>query len=376
MLKIALNSLLLICLFSCASQNNKLNFSTENIVNVYKDSIAMSKSELDVFNNFQFTCYTSSYVLNKDSTLSLLYIFNNTHIIDYNISKRTIEKIKIVGDNPVKSSFLSLYKLNEKYSILNEYSELYLFSTDSLKSEVTQLDTLEGFKSKDIWLKLDMGFSFKSPFVDDSNVMLAISDGQSNKNKRRYTFAKVNLINKQTNFYQFDRRKEYYQYYDPLRKGIKMEVVGDTLLVSYQFSESVDLFSLNSGQFIGNKVLKSKYQKESIPHLVSNKDEFENERYTIESDYYDVLTYNPFKKCYYRLYYHSLPRMNSKGEYTISTDKTVSIAIFDQKFNWIGEQIVKQSHYFAGIVPHQDGALSMWGQMNSGKYYLSLVRHE
>lgn len=368
--------MLLVFLISCASQNKNLNLSTDNIVKVYQDSIAMNKTEQEVFNNFQFTCYTSDYVLNKDSTLSLLYVFNNTHIIDYNISNRTIEKIKIVGDNPVKSSFLSLYKLNEKYSILNEYSELYLFSTDSLNSEVTQLDTLESFKIRDIWLKLDMGFSFKSPFVDDSSVMLSISDGQSNKKKKRYTFAKINLVNKKTDFYQFERRKEYYQFFDPLRKGIKMEVVGDTLLVNYLFSESIDLFSLKTGKFIGSKVLQSKYQTKPIPHLITNKDDFENERYIIESDYYDILTYNPFKKCYYRLYYHALPRMNQKGEYTISTDKVVSIAIFDKNFNWIGEEIVKQNHYFAGIVPHQDGALSMWGQMHSGIYYLSLIRHE
>lgn len=376
MFKISIYFALSVFFISCTAQNKNLNFYVENKVKVNLDSIVMSQSELNVFNNFQFTCYSSNFVLNKDSSLSLLYVFNNSDIIDYNITKRTIEKIKIVGSNPIKSSFLSLLKLNNKYSILNEYSELYFYNKDTLRYEVSQLDTLESFRNKGIWLKPDMGFSFRSPFVDDSNVMLVISDGKSNKTKKRYTFAKINLVNKSTVFYQFERRKEYYQYYDPLRKGIKMEVVGDTLLVNYQFSESIDLFSLKSGKFICSKMLKSKYQTKPIPHLISKKDDFENERYVIESDYYDVITYNPFKKCYYRLYYHSLPRLNNNGEYTISTDKVISIAIFDQNFNWVGEQIVKQSHYFAGIVPHPDGALSMWGQMNSGKYYLSMVKHE
>lgn len=360
---------------ACSLRHGDYSLKPENKVKVISDSLTISQDELKEFENFDFSCYSSNYKINSDSSVSLIYLVNGTNVFDFNLTNRNFEKIKIVGDNPVKSSFLSLVKINEQYFIINDNSDLYVYSKDTLEHRLLNFEQLESFKNKKIWLTSDLGFACRNPFAGDSSIVLVVSNGQSFK-KNGYTFAKVNLLRNETDFYQFERRKEYFKYYDPLRKGIKMETKGDTLIVHYLFSEKIDLYSLKNARYIGSKVLKSKYQVKPIPHLKTNKNEFESERYSIESDYYDILTYNPYKKCYYRLYYHALPRMNQKGEYTIWTDKTVSIVIFDQNFNWIGEEIVNWSHFYAGIVPHPEGALSMWGWRNEGTYNLSLIKHE
>ncbi len=364
---------IIIIVISCGSQFENINKLSENHINIFKDSLAIEKNDKIRYNNF--TCYTVNYNINLDSTLSLIYMYNNTHSVEVNLSQMTINKLEFT-ENPVQSSFLSIFKLNEKIAVLNDNSELFLFDHFSQNMKVTMLDTLHFYKDKNVWLTSDMGLGRRLPSYDESSVIIVISDDNPITKKNRYTFAKLNLLTNETTFYQFPRRKEMYKNYHHLRNDIKTEVVGDTLFVHYQFSEKIDLFSLKTGKYLKKIELKSKYQNKPIPHLKTSKNDFENERYHIEADYYDMLTYNPYKKCYYRLYLHSLPRMNEKGEYTVFNDKVASIAIFDSNFNWIGEEVVPRRHFSSGIIPHPKGALGYWGWYSGENYYLNLIRHD
>lgn len=361
-------------LLSCSAQQGVSSSLTENKVNVSLDSLNLDGVTSSSLYGYKFTCYTASYKLENDHSLSLIYVKDSSEIIDINVSSGLVNKQIISGKNPVVSSTLSVNKAGQFYTVLNQFSELYTYSQFSKQEEPVLIDSLPSFIKNSLVVSGNMGFNLKTPYINDSSILIHVVDFGTKKNKIIY--ASVNLISKKLKFYNFPLMKELYKNNHPMRNTIKLESKGDTLFVGYQFSEKVDMFSLSRNNYIGTVSLRSKFQTGAVAKLKDKKINFEKERYAIESDYYDVITYNPYKKCYYRLYYHSLPRLNENNEYTITKDKVLSLAIFDEDFNWIGEQIVDEKYFWSGIVPHPLGALSLWGWSNGKNCKLSIVKHE
>jgi len=363
-----------VCVFStflllaCNAQNQSIT----NGINFKTDSLLVSGIAFENLDKYKFTCYTANYNINKDSSLSLLYLVNNSNIIDFNIFNGQIEKIEIPGGYSNISSILSLNKNDFFYSLLNDNSDLNLYYVDTLKNMSLKLNELGSFKDNGIFVGSELGFGYRLPIINDSEIIFYVLDDKNKGN----TIAKYNIETNSTSFYKFKLTKDFSRYCHPLRNSVKFELLGDSLFLNYEFSEKVDLFSLSKNKYLNSLKLKSKFQTNDIPALANYNNDFENERYPIEAGYYSRLTYNPYKKCYYRLYYHDLPRLNGDGLYTIVSDKQVSLVVFDQNFDWIGECIIDAKNYFAGIVPHPEGALSLFGNRHGENYYLSLVKHD
>jgi len=240
----------------CIAQEGRIDHSTINENCVILDSILIEKNSMQNMENYHFECYSANYIINEDSSLSLMYLMRDTHIADFNITNNIVKKIPISGKSPFYSSFLSLIKTADGYSILNDASELFFYKKDSINLPSVLLNQQSNFSSQDIYVTADLGFNYRPPFENDSSIIIVVAGSGHKKN----TFAGVNLTTKETIFYNFNRRKEYNKYYHPLLNGIKMETVGDTLIVNYQFSEKIDLFSLKNKNYLGSKILKSKYQ--------------------------------------------------------------------------------------------------------------------
>ncbi len=122
----------------------------------------------------------------------------------------------------------------------------------------------------------------------------------------------------------------------------------NVLLVSVPYKSSIEVFDLQKNKSLKFISVKSEFQLDSI--LPYNKKRFKKvinpeERYSIESGGYGPIYFNSFKNEYYRIYYHPLPRKNSKEEYTIINDRASSIIVLDEEFN-VKKEIIFRKNAF------------------------------
>lgn len=146
--------------------------------------------------------------------------------------------------------------------------------------------------------------------------------------------------------------------------------------MSYSHTEKVDLFSRKQNKVIGQVDVRSKFHTKPILALKNFKNEFENERFDVESAEYGPIYFNKFKKCYYRVFYHELPRKNENDEYTIVEDKKCSIAIFNENFEWIGEYKLN-TWYLFGLLSFKDGVIiKTFGGNDKNNIYIKRLIHD
>src|SRR5690606_20996052 len=102
-------------------------------------------------------------------------------------------------------------------------------------------------------------------------------------------------------------------------------------------------FRTNSSEILVCKSLFDTVQTSPIP-LRSTRDEKWN--HLKLSGYYGRLLYNPWKKCYYRFYFHPIPEKLPNGDFSAILDRRISLLILSDNFQLIGERLLPESCYF------------------------------
>jgi len=173
-------------------------------------------------------------------------------------------------------------------------------------------------------------------------------------------FAKVHLRTQKVEYLNYVTPEHYLRHDHYVYHGVSSLLVKDRLLIQYPYRETVEVYSLRSNKVIAKYDMKSAWQDGEIKALsVKNMlDGKRKTRYMVESAHYGSLVYNPYKKQYYRIFYHPLGEKTANGEYTIDADKRCSIIVFDEHFRYLGEYVLPTKfHVLIGITPLKDGLI-------------------
>lgn len=366
-------------LMSCKTQSLKNGAD----LNFILDSIAVKNDKyFDESFNFRF----SSYIKNSENPV-LIYDDYHKGIILHDVNKNTAHYVAAKLD----STFLIK---SPNFCFSNFNGEIYLFTVEGKVFQLCneKFNLIDDFLRPETLSKIGLlanttfGLNREPVFLNDSTIIFPnfIDYDSPNYNKK---FDKSNKFPSYT-IYDFKQKKaklldynirpDFFKGHKPLRNLFWHISKNDTLIIHYMYSEVVDLYSVSKNEQIGSLSLKSSYQTNPIRILRNNKNQFENDRYSVEQGYYGSLVYNPFKKCYYRIFYHELPRKNENDEYTIYTDKISSIAVFNENFVWIDEFKFPTGYYiFLGITPTKEGLiLNSHYNIYKDKTYMKYLKHD
>ena len=120
---------------------------------------------------------------------------------------------------------------------------------------------------------------------------------------------------------------------------------------------NVEIFDIKSNKIVGNELVKSTFQTDSIVPYKKKKN-YDKDRYSIESGCYGPIYYNELRHEYYRVFYHALPQKNEKNEFTIYEDKSSSILVLDEDLKLKKEVFFKKGYFhFFGITGTENGFL-------------------
>lgn len=156
-------------------------------------------------------------------------------------------------------------------------------------------------------------------------------------------------------------------------------LVNGKLIVSKPYTSEIEILDVLNNKVENKYLEKSQFQTDSImPLVVHSKRQKQKlrDRYFVEEAYYGPIVYNEFRKEYYRIFYHALPTKNENGDFTIYSDKSSSIIVFDSNFK-IKDEIYFDKDYFIflGLTPTKDGIiLNSRTSKKDGKYYIKQLR--
>ena len=131
----------------------------------------------------------------------------------------------------------------------------------------------------------------------------------------------------------------------------------DKIIISNAINPNVEIFDIKSNKIVGNELVKSTFQTDSIVPYKKKKN-YDKDRYSIESGCYGPIYYNELRHEYYRVFYHALPQKNEKNEFTIYEDKSSSILVLDEDLKLKKEVFFKKGYFhFFGITGTENGFL-------------------
>lgn len=349
--------------------------SVSNHIHFELESLSYLATSLDSITYFRY----SSYKKGDSVGTTLIYDYRQKGWMLLDLDKQSTTYLSADHDQQqiIQSAHFSLNNNSEKYYLFNEDGKVYAYENDSFVL-VDDLNKIAVLQEHGLIPNTMFGIDTDVEFQNDSIIVFPnLIDYDSKNYKRKYhrtkmfpLFTVYDIKNKRGSLLNYHLKDEYFLN-RPKRKNLQFRVVGDTLFVHYMFSEKVDLFSIKENKMLAVLDLKSKYQTVPIAFLKNDKNSFENERYGIEQGYYGSLIYNPYKKCYYRVFYHALPRKNAADEFTIYTDKSSSIIVFDEDLKWQGEYKFESNHFiFLGLTPTKEGVIlnSHFTETNGIKY--------
>jgi hypothetical protein len=312
-----------------------------------------------------------SLVLNNHLNLQSLQEVISTGSVQFSDSA----KIYFVLDDMVTIWNLSNYhyttalyqldNLNSSSSIIAVKNQLLYFTDsgkiwklkDSTFTLIWDLSENDVLKKKGLKVNSTFGYTLEPKFINDSLILLQnLQDYSRNHyfNKKNPLFSIFNLKNKTVSLLKYSIRSDFFECDRPARSQIDGTVVGDTLLVSYMYSDSVDLFSIKKNKMIGRVSMRSNAQHEQIECMWNMEDEFEVFRYNVESPFYSQLLYNSYNDYYYRVYHPKQERRNGKF-FTIEEDRKSCIVVFNKKLEWVGE--IELDDHFVFLSPMNKGVL-------------------
>jgi hypothetical protein len=325
-----------------------------NLTKISTHSLEFNRSDLKL----DFQCGYSSYSLFDDST-KIHYFYNQGEILILNMESGQKEHMALPSGYQKKYALwnANVYNINGRILLSTEKGKVFQIMGGEL-IEIADINANIHIKKRNIFMNPTLGFTRDFAFINESEFIFTTlrkpKSVNQNKSGNYPLFCKYNLKSGKVTFYDYYYRRSYFSYNRPLRTTLFHNVVGDTLMVAYMYSSEVDLFSLRKNKLIGKKNMDSKYQTGEIPFLEKYYSDFEMERYDIETPVYGQVFYNPFKSCYYRVFYHALPEKNENDEYTIQQDKKASIAIYDTSYKWIAEVDINNC-FVSGITPTKKG---------------------
>ena len=331
---------------------------TENLIKIgyrYREFSRGENPKLD----FKFSCFYSSFDPFSDSLL-IHYYYDGSTVLALNLDSGEKEFMKVDESIAEKSGFsnANAYRVGGIVYLANSKGEIYRLDHST---PVLEFSINNDPKMKDRLLMMNeaLGFNREFTFLNAHELIFQCTPNRAGMKKQitNYpVFAKLNLITKQIVFYDYNFRKELLDKIRPLQNDIYQTVSNGNLLVSYMFSPVIDVISLKTGKKTGTMSFQSAYQTEEIPYLNEYYTDFEKERFGIEAAHYGALVYNPYKNCYYRVFYKQLPERNQQGDFTVPLDRKVSVGIFNHKGKWLGEVNIKNA-FVSAITPTRKGFL-------------------
>ena len=306
----------------------------------------------------------STYSLGADSVpFQLHYVLDDSLLLSFALDGTERRLIPIP---PLHSFPLYSIASNDSYLFFSEYEgHLYICHNEGFKLD-RQLNDLSILKRDAMALHPMHGFNSGISVLNDSVLLLPIASNNSNQGKygridtKSPMFALYHLLTKETTYLNCwlpDHFLKYDHHTIHLRQST---LKGDTIFIHYPYRDSIDLFSVKQNKRIATHSFKSQYQTEVIRGLQPRERKQSKivGRYEVESGHYGSFIYNPFLNCYYRIFYHALPTKNDQHEFTIYSDKSSSIAVYDELFRFMGEyKFERGKPLFLGVSPTKEGVL-------------------
>ncbi|MBA3986330.1 MAG: DUF4221 family protein [Flavobacteriales bacterium] len=158
------------------------------------------------------------------------------------------------------------------------------------------------------------------------------------------------VINFTGKFPEYFQEKEYYVF-NSTRALNKKKLI-------YSFANDNDLYVYNQG--IEKISVKSNFFEQS-PTFDYHQYAFDYkkiEQYLVENFRYDIISFDPFRKQYYRVCLHKTNYENSNGTINKFVDKPFSIMVLDEKFNLIKEVVFPKAEFdFTKIFVVKEGLM-------------------
>lgn len=307
--------------------------------------------------------YSISGFINENSDIKLFYFFNDTALSLSSLSgKGTFHiNVPLYKAEPVYS-----LAFNNHYYYLEASGNLYQFSkNDTATHKLCNLNDIKQLEEDG--LKVCLFSESQNYFHISGNTIIfpLMANGRKDKkfgnfNVRFPLFGKMELSTHKFEYLPCYADDDFYAYSYHLHNRFFSHMVGDTLYVYYPYNSKISRVSVSGNKLLEDLELKDNFSEDKIAKTKQSdlSDANEMYRYSVESPYYSMFIYNPYKKHYYRLYYHELPRLNKNEEFTIPTDKKVSLIVYNHQFKYLGEyQFPEKYIYLKEITPTPEGVL-------------------
>jgi len=303
-------------------------------------------------------CSTPYYII-SDSILIVYESDQPKELKSFNYKRISIP-------NNLTLNRFSVEKYNDKLFLYDTYGNFY----QEIDSQIMKSGNLNYYIQKKYNnLKVSSSISEFSRVVhlNDSCILLRVdpinftNKNTSNRLSSYRTFAKYNIISNNFSLLDYYMPQHYLKFDYSIHNNFHSLIIGsDTIIVSYPYTNHIDLFSIKENKLINSYKLKyCKNLEVSKKFDSKNKhNEFEYNRYGIEVGYYGPLIHNTSLNCFFRVYHPPLPRKNSNNDYTIRKDKETIIILYDKNFKLIGEVKLKKEVFFLmGLTPTVNGFL-------------------
>jgi len=345
--------LLLAALSGCTSKKtlvNKLKFSSENIVVPGVDFPAK-------FGGYNYTWFS----FDQDSLLKLHYVIDDTLLQSFSLDGKFNDFFPL--PKSAHNYGFNTQNVGKKLFYFSFPGNLYEYSDGSFKLILSR-EHMTRLKKDGLDINLNFDFGNYSRIYKDSFLIVPLTAGlepnlkYSDLFSKYPLFAKVHIPSGRVEYLHYFTPVHYLRYDHYLNHTARFTLAGDELLIHYPYKEVVERYSLSQNKVIGECEFRSYYQEEEIKSLSTGDqaDHKKKARYQIEAGHYASLVYNPYKKHYYRVFYHPLDELTGNGEYTIASDKRCSVAVFDSQFRFLGEYLLPRHFSFImGVTPIPQG---------------------
>lgn len=267
----------------------------------------------------------------------------------------------------LNSPFYNVTLYKNQYYLYSNDGFLYQLHKDKNAELISKIHTDQLNKKDGLMLENLLTMETRFHFLNDSIVILPVKwDLYGQKGKYANTKKPCPI------FIKYNINSDQYHLCDIWSKPLKeiasytsrfspySELVEGILYVSNPYSSLITLKDLNRNEDRGVKSIKSQFHIDSILPIEKKvrHDINEKDRYLVEKAYYGPLVYNKYRNEFYRIFYHALPRKLKNGDFSIYTDKSSSVLIYNKNLN-ISEEIFLGNDYFhiMGISPTKNGFL-------------------
>lgn len=347
-------------------------FSCKNSRNVENNQINNLTYEIDT------TYHTYSTNMSGKTTGGIdLHFFDSTISVIYNycgenqlkIFKPLTNEFDVIAVKTNCTKFYSKETLDKYYTLTNDGNLLCFLKN---KQNIYSIPLFnKNIKKDSILFNLGLDIEQYKPGsgmhvnVSDSVFYFRVMRGfdnnkgdYSNKNSGFPIFCKYNLITDK--FRLFGKQPKYVEnsWYG-LASNIYDLFIGDSIITSESINGKINIINTLNNKTKEIKV-KSKFdtiafEMFDFPKNGENAKSLKMQHF-IESPLYDPLYYNPFTKCYYRVFHPAMPKYNEEGLLNTVYDKKCILMIFDHDLKLLDEFIlpIKRMQAFQ-LIPTFDG---------------------